>query len=315
LIGLAFVAAVASQTLVAQAQDFPNRTITIVVGLAPGGITDVTARLYGEALSKNIGQKVVIENRPGAGGAIGAAAVQNAKPDGYTVLIFSGSQHAAVPALQRAPYEPVKGFAAVSLLFNLVTLLVVPTDSPANSVAELLALGKKKPNGLLFGSPGVGTPSHLLAVKIANATKTPMEYVHYKGGAPMMADLITGRVDFGLASYTAAGSNIEGKKLKAIAIDADKRWAAMPNVPTLEEAGIKEKVASWFAVAAPAGTPPDIVKKLNAEFIKASRDPNLIKRLTDNGTPIVTTTPEQMAKLLSEEVEQTAALVKSLGLK
>jgi tripartite-type tricarboxylate transporter receptor subunit TctC len=131
----------------------------------------------------------------------------------------------------------------------------------------------------------------------------------------MMGDLITGRVDFALASYTAAGSNIEGKKLKAIAIDADKRWAAMPNVPTLVEAGIREKVAAWFAVAAPAGTPPDIVKKLNAAFIKASQDPNLIKRLADNGTPIITSTPEQMAKLLREEVEQTAVVVKSLGLK
>jgi len=229
--------------------------------------------------------------------------------------VFSGAQHAAVPAVQGAPYDPVEGFQPITLLFNIVTLVTVPIDSPANTVAELLAMAKTKKGGLSFGSPGVGTPSHLLAAKIAAATKTPMEYVQYRGGAPMMADLITGRVDFALASYTAAGTYIAGKKLKALAIDADARWPAMANVPTLAEAGIKEKVASWFAIAAPAGTPPDIVAKLNAEFIKAANDPALRQRLANNGTPIVTSTPDEMAKLLQDEVTATAALVKSLGLK
>jgi tripartite-type tricarboxylate transporter receptor subunit TctC len=312
--GLALVLAWPCLTA-ARAQDFPNKPITIMVGLSAGGITDVSARLYAEVVSKSIGQKIIVENRPGGGGAVAAAAVQNATPDGYTLLVFSGSQHAAVPAVQSAPYHPVKGFQPVTLLFNLAALLVVPTTSPANTVAELLDHGKKKTGGLLFGSPGVGTPSHLLAAKISAATKTPMQYVHYRGGAPMMADLVTGRVDFALASYTVSKGFYDAKKLKALAVDADARLKVLPDIPTLTEAGLGQvKVASWFAIAAPAGTPASVIKKLNDEFVKASRDPDLQRRLTENGTLINTSTPEQMAKLLAEEVESTNELVKSLGL-
>lgn len=300
----------------AQAQDFPSRPITIMVGLAPGGITDVTARLYAEAVSGSIGQRIIIENRQGAGGAVAAAAVQNAAPDGYTLLVFSGSQHAAVPAVQSAPYDPVKGFQSITLLFDLAALLAVPVTSPANTVAELLDHGKKKPGGLLFGSPGVGTPSHLLAAKIGDATKTPMQYVHYRGGAPMMADLVTERVDFALASYTVGKGFFVEKKLRALAVDAAARLSVMPEVPTLTEAGLGQaKVASWFALAAPAGTPAPIVQKLREEFIKASRDPELKRRLTENGTLIHTSSSDEMAKLLADEVESTNQLVKSLGLR
>jgi tripartite-type tricarboxylate transporter receptor subunit TctC len=310
-------AAVALPAPAAQAQDFPNRPITIVVGLAPGGITDVTARVYAEALSRGVGQRVVVENRQGAGGAVGAAAVQNAKPDGYTVLVFSGAQHVAVPAMAAtAPYEPIKGFAPISLLFHLATIVSVPTNLPAKTLAELFELGKKKPGGLTFGSPGVGTPSHLLAARLGRATKTPMQFAHYRGGGPMMADLITGRVDFALASFTVARSNFAAGKLRGLAVDAKSRFTALPDVPTLTELGYgNEKVASWFAVAAPAGTPPAIVQKLNAEFIKASKDPDLVKRLTENGTPIETTSPEQMTKLLADEQARTIELVQVLGLK
>jgi tripartite-type tricarboxylate transporter receptor subunit TctC len=314
-LGLAATLAVAGLAA-ARAQDFPSRPITIMVGLAPGGITDVTARLYAEAVSGSIGQRIIIENRQGAGGAVAAAAVQNAAPDGYTLLVFSGSQHAAVPAVQSAPYDPVKGFQSITLLFDLAALLAVPVTSPATTVAGLLDYGKKKPGGLLFGSPGVGTPSHLLAAKIGDATKTPMQYVHYRGGAPMMADLVTERVDFALASYTVGKGFFIEKKLKALAVDAAARLSVMPDVPTLTEAGLGQaKVASWFALAAPAGTPAPIVQKLREEFIKASRDPELKRRLTENGTLIHTSTSEEMAKLLADEVESTNQLVKSLGLR
>jgi tripartite-type tricarboxylate transporter receptor subunit TctC len=283
--------------------------------LAPGGITDVTARVFADVVSRNIGQRVLVENRQGAGGALAAAAVQKAAPDGYTVLIFSGSQHATVPALQAAPYDPLK-FQPISLLFDIATLLVVPAASPAKTVAGLLEYGKKKPDGLLFGSPGVGTPSHLQAVLISRATKTPMQYVHYRGGGAMAPDLVAGRVDFALSSYTASGSQLGAGKLRALAIDADKRWSKMPDVPTLAEAGLGEaKVAAWFALAAPIGTPANVVQKLHAEFVKASRDPKLVERLTDNATPIHTTSPEEMRRLLAAEVDTTNKLVRELGLK
>ena len=187
-----------------QAQDFPNRQITILVGVAPGGVTDVTTRTYADVVSRSIGQRIVIENCPVAGGAVAAAAVQNAAPDGYTLLTVVGSQFASIPAMGPAAYDPVKGFAAITLLFRVPTLIVVPTNSPAKTMAELLALAKAKPGGLSMGTPGAGIRGLLLAAKIGLATATPMQFVHYRGGAPVMADLITGRVDFSFASYNSA---------------------------------------------------------------------------------------------------------------
>ena len=299
----------------ARADEYPNRPITIIIGLAAGGITDVTTRIYAESVSRNIGQRIVIDNRPAGGGAVAAVAVQNALPDGYTLLAFSGSQHSAVPALQAAPYDPLK-FQPITLLFNLATVLVVPADSPVKTAAELFDYGKKKPGGLYFGSPGSGTPSHMLAAKIAAATKTPMQHVHYRGGSPVMADLITGRVDFSLLSYTLTRSYLAEGKLRALAVDLDQRWSTLPNVPTFDEVGLgNERVANWFAVAAPLGTPADIVQKLHQEFVKASRDPDLQRRLSDNGTPITTTTSAEMGRLLAEEVANTEQLVKRLGLR
>jgi tripartite-type tricarboxylate transporter receptor subunit TctC len=299
----------------ARADEYPNRPIQIIVGIAAGGITDVTTRIYAEFVSRSIGQRMVIDNRPAGSGAVAAAAVQNAAPDGYTLLAFSASQHAAVPAFQAVPYDPLR-FQPITLLFNLATVLVVPADSPAKTVAELFDYGRKKAGGLYFGSPGSGTPSHMLAAKIAAATGTPMEHVHYRGGSPVMADLITGRVDFSLLSYTLTRSYLAEGKLRALAVDLDQRWSALPDVPTFDEVGLgNERVASWFAIAAPVGTPPDIVRRLHDAFVTASHDPELQRRLSDNGTPIVTTTPEEMGRLLATEVADTDALVKRLGLR
>jgi tripartite-type tricarboxylate transporter receptor subunit TctC len=300
----------------AQAQEFPNRPITVMVGLAAGGITDVTARLYAEAVSKSIGQRVTVENRTGAGGGVAAAAVQNAPPDGYTLLVFSGSQHATVPAVGNATYEPVKGFAPVTFLFNSVTVLAVPADSPAKTLKELHEYGRKKQGGLTFGTPGLGSPSHLLGAKIMLADKVPSESVHYRGGAPMMADLITGRVDFGWPTLSTSRAYLADNRLRALAIDSETRSPLAPDAPTLDEIGYgKERVASWFALAAPAGTPPAIVAALRAMFIKASQDPDLKRRLEENGTPIVTSTSEHMGKAMEQEWETMQQLTRTLNLR
>jgi tripartite-type tricarboxylate transporter receptor subunit TctC len=300
----------------AHADDFPSRPITMIITFAAGGITDVVARIYADVASRNIGQRIIVDNRPTGGGAVAALAVQNAPPDGYTLLVFAGAQHAALPAMQPVAYQPVSGFQPVTILFNLVNFLAVPKDSPANSAAELVELGRRKPGGLSFGSAGVGSPAHLNAVRMARATNMPIEYVQYRGSAPMMADLVSGRLDFSLVSYTGAGPFVADGKLKLLAVDWRTRWPDLPDVPTLEEAGIRhEKVGSWFAVAAPAGTPSSVVEKLNAEFVKASQDPELIKRLTANGAAVTTSTPKEMSTLLAEEVEQTGDLVRSLGLR
>ena len=300
----------------ARADDFPAKPITILVGLAAGGITDVTARLYAEAVARNLGQRVGIENRPGAGGAVAAAAVQSAAPDGYTLLVFSGSQHATVAAMGSAPYDPVKGFSFITLMFNAVVVFAVPPDSPAKTLNDLFELGRKQPGGLSMGSPGLGSPSHLLGARVMLAAGVPIQSVHYRGGAPMMADVLTGRVDFAVPSLSTSRAFLAEKKIRAVAIDTATRWSGLPDVPTLAEVGYgKEKVASWFGVAGPAGMPGELVAKLRAEFIKASADPELQRRLAENGTPIATSTPEEMRALMAEETEAMAELVKTLGIR
>jgi tripartite-type tricarboxylate transporter receptor subunit TctC len=299
----------------ARAQDFPNRSITIVVGLAAGGVTDVTTRQYAEAVAKRIGQSIIIENRPVAGGAVAAATVQNALPDGYTLLSVVGSQFSSVPAMGSSAYDPINGFAPITLLFHLPTLVVVPFNSPAHSMAELLELGKKKPGGILLGSPGAGSPGHLLAALISMGTGTPMQYVHYRGGAALMADLVTGRVDFSLASYNSARSHMQASTLRALAVDADKRLPALPDVPTLTETGLGQyKVGDWCGLLAPAATPRSVIAKLNAEFVSAAQTPELIKELTDNGNLIASSTPEEMSTIVREEVKKLGELIVTLGL-
>ena len=300
----------------ARGDDFPSKPITIMVGLSPGGITDVTARLYAEAVSRSIGQRITIENRPAAAGALAAAAVQNAPPDGTMLLVFSGSQHATVAAMGSAPYDPVKGFSFITLLFNSVVAFVVPPDSPAATLEALFELGRKRAGGLSMGTPGLGSPSHLLGARVALAAKAPLQSIHYRGGAPMMADVLTGRVDFGVATLSTSRTFLMDNMLRALALDGETRWSGLPDVPILAEIGYgNEKVANWFGVAAPAGTPPAIVQKLREEFVKASRDPELQKRLAENGTLIATSTSEQMRALMVEEVAAMDGLVKTLGLR
>jgi tripartite-type tricarboxylate transporter receptor subunit TctC len=293
-----------------------NKPITIMVGLAPGGITDVTARLYAEIVGRNLGQRITIENRPAAAGALAAAAVQNAPPDGSMLLVFSGSQHATVAAMGSAPYDPVKGFAFITVLFNSVVAFVAPPDSPAATLDELFEIGRKKAGGLSMGTPGLGSPSHLLGARVALAAKAPLQSIHYRGGAPMMGDVLTGRLDFAVATLSTSRAFLVDKKLRALALDADTRWAGLPDVPVLAELGYgKEKVANWFGVAAPAGTPPAIVTKLREEFVKASRDPELEKRLAENGTLIATSTSEEMRAMMVAEVATMETLVKTLNLR
>lgn len=301
----------------AHAQDYPNRPITILVGLAAGGVSDVMARLYAETVSKKIGQNIIVENRPAASGAVAAAALQNAQPDGYTLLLFSGSQHATVPAITASgTYDPVKGAQPIAVLFNFAAIVAVPADSPVNSITELVAFAKAKAGGLNFGSPGVGTPSHLAGAKLVASTKIPAQFVHYKGGSPMMTDLLGGRLDVAWPSAPLAKSFLLDKKLKAIAVDSQQRWAIIPEVLTLQEAGLGEaSVANWFGIAAAPGTSPKIIQKLNTAFAEAGRDPELKRKVEDLGLTVATSTPEELGRLMAKEASDIRDLVQTLGLK
>jgi tripartite-type tricarboxylate transporter receptor subunit TctC len=315
--GVMALAAFVSTALVAQAQDFPTRPITMLVGLAPGGVTDIGARMYADTVSRIIGQRIVVENRPAASGATAAAALQNAAPDGYMLLIFSGSQHATIPAMEAsAPYDPVKGAQPITLLFNIATVVTVPTDSPINSFADLLELGKRKADGLTFGSPGVGTPAHLLSAKLMAAAKLSVQFVHYRGGAPMVTDLLGGRLDVATLSTPLGKPYFADKRLKPVAIDAPGRWSLIPDVPTLEELGLRNAgVAGWFGVAAAPGTPPAVVAKLHDAFAASARDPDLKRRIEDTGLTVITSTPDEMGRSMAREAADIAQLVNALGLR
>lgn len=300
----------------AQSVGFPNRPITLLVGLAPGGVSDVMARLYAAAVSKELGQPIVVENQPAASGAVAAVTLQRAAPDGYTLFVFSGAQYATIPAIEpSAAYDPVKGAAPIALLFNVATILAVPADSPVNTFGDLLALAKKKPGGLNFGSPGLGTPSHLMSAKLVAMTDTPAQFLHYRGGAPLMTDLLAGRLDVADISTPLAKPYLLDKKIKAVAIDGPSRWPLIPNVPTLTELGVgNASVAGWFGIAAAPGTPPAIIQRLHGAFAAAGRDPTVVARIEENGLTVATSSPEEMGRLMASEATEIAQLVRKLGL-
>jgi len=314
LVAFLFLVA-ASFPVEAEDQTYPNRPITILVGSAPGGIADGATRIYAEVVSRSLGQPVVVEMRPGGGGVAAAAAVARAKPDGYTLLMYPGSQMATVPAMQSVPYDPLTAFSSITYLFDAVSILTVPASSPVKSAVELLAYARKKKGGLMFGSQSFGVPPHLLAERIASETNTPMVFVQYRGGAPMMVDLLEGSLDFALPSYSAAIGYFSSNQLRALAVDSDRRLPVLPDVPTLKEAGIQQEIARWFGIAAPAGTPPEIIARLNAEFVKASKEPEVDSRLEQNGIVVRVGTPEEMDKSLRDETIAMKKLVNALHLK
>jgi tripartite-type tricarboxylate transporter receptor subunit TctC len=299
------------------AQDYPQRPITFVVGFGAGGGTDINARIFAEAISRNIGQRIVVDNRTGAGGAIAAITVQQAEPDGYTLLVISGLQHAYLPATQSAArYEPIKGFAPITTFFEMISVLAVPTGNPATNVKEFIEYARNKPGGVTVGSPGVGSPPHLFGALIAENTGVPVQAVQYRGSTPIMADLAGSRIDFAFPTYGLAQSFVAEKKARALAVAADARWSELPDLPTLVEAKlVKEMPAMWFGVVAPAGTPAPIVKRINDEFAKAAKDPEVIKKINATGMAVRISTPQQMRDLMVAESARINALVERLKLK
>jgi tripartite-type tricarboxylate transporter receptor subunit TctC len=294
---------------------FSPRPITIVLGVSKGGITDVIVRRYAELVSDELGQLIVIDNRPTDSGAEAAAMVQRAAPDSATLLAFSGAQHTALPAMREVGYDAAGGFAPVTTLFTLVNFLAVPERSPASSVSDLLTFGRGKPSGLVFGSSGIGSTSHLTAMRLAASTSTPIRSVHHAGAAAMIDALVSGQLDFAFVSYAVAKPHVLAGRLKLLAVDAAERWPDLPEIPTLREAGVEqEKVASWFALAAPAGTPEAAIERLRSAFANAAENPVLVQAARESGAIISMSSPEELRAMLAREVEATGSLVRTLDL-
>lgn len=285
---------------------FPEKPVTIIVPFPPGGSTDMVARAIAPHLQAKLGQPFVVDNRAGATGAIGATAVKNAAPDGYTFLVASIGVYAVNPFIQKKlSYDPVKDLDPITVAVRAPNVLVTRPDFPASSVAEFVALLKKQPEKITFATSGAGSSDHLTAALFWQKTGTSGIHVPYKGGAPAITDLLAGHADVSFQNINAVIGHIKAGKLKALAITSDKRSPQLPQVPTLTEAGVQGvDVYSWQAVAGPKGLPADVKKKLNESIVAALNDPETRKRMEDLGFEIVANTPEQMAAFQAKELER-----------
>ena len=300
-----------SSTL-ALAQAWPARSISLIVPFPAGGTTDVLARALADRLSQSLGQPVVVESRPGAGATVGADFVAKAKPDGYTLLMGAVHHTIATSVYKKLPYDFQKDLAPVTTVAMVPNVLVVNAAlTPARNVAELVAFGKSAPTKLAYGSNGNGTAQHLIGTQFQASTGVDLLHVPYKGSGPLTTDLLGGQVAMSFDTITPVLQHIQAGKLRALAVTTAKRSSVLPDVPTLEEAGLKGfDIGTWFGVLAPAATPKDVVARLNSEMVKIIRSPDFAQRMQAIGAEPLGGTPDQMAKQIADETTKFAKLVK-----
>ena len=295
----------------AMAQAWPAKNISIIVPFATGGTTDAIARTLGQELSKSLGKPVIVENKPGAGATIGADYVAKSKPDGYTILLGAVHHTIASSVYKKLPYDLQRDFAPVTTVALVPNVLVVNANVPAKNVGELIALAKKTPGKLTFGSNGNGTGQHLIGAQFGIASGADILHVPYKGSGPLTIDLLGGQIDMSFDTVTPVLSHIRAGKLRALAVTTIKRSAALPDVPTLDESGLKGfDQGTWFGVLAPVATPRDIVVRLNTEIVKIVNSPDFRKRMDEIGAVPIGNTQAQMASQIKTDTERFAKLVK-----
>ena len=300
----------------ALAQNYPSKPIRIIVPFPVGGIADIYSRLVGNRLTELWGQPVLIENRTGAGGNIGADLVAKAAPDGYTIGIGSIGTHAVNVALfSKMPYDPVKDFAPIALLVDADGLLVVHSSVAANSVAELIALARARPGGLTYASAGAGTASHLAGELFKSIAKVDLLHVPYKGNVPAITDLLAGQTSLIFATMPTVLPHARAGKLRALATMGEARAAATPELPAIRESLPGFVVNNWVGFFAPAGTPADIVQRLNAETRSFMSTKEMTARMTAEGARFIPMTPEQFGNFVKAEIAKWAPVVKASGAK
>ncbi|MGV3652596.1 MAG: tripartite tricarboxylate transporter substrate binding protein [Noviherbaspirillum sp.] len=293
------------------AESWPSKPVTLVVPFATGGTTDALARAVGHELAKSLGQSVIVENKGGAGATLGADYVAKSRPDGYTLLIGAVHHTIATSVYKKLAYDFQKDFAPVTTLALVPNILVVNPKVPARNVAELLALAKASPGKLAFGSNGTGTGQHLIGAQFERMAGVQMLHVPYKGSGPLTIDLLGGQVDMSFDTITPVLSHIKGEKLRPLAVTTLKRSPALPDVPTLDEAGLKGfDMGTWFGVLAPAATPQEIVTRLNTEIVKIVKSPDFRKKLEEMGAEPIGDTSAEMAARIKEDTERFAQLIK-----
>ena len=294
---------------------YPTKPITMIIPFPPGGSTDIVGRIVAEGLSQELGQPIVIDNRDGAGGTLGTGVAAKAGRDGYTLAMATSSTHSVGPAvLARVEYDPIKDFRPVGLFAETPYVLAVSPKVEAKTVKELIDLAKSKPGALNYGSAGVGSTTHLAGAMFVSAAGVKMEHVPYRGNAPATTALMSGEIDVLMGSMPAVLSQIKGGTIRALAVGSVRRSPELPDVPTLQEAGLKDFEATlWLGLVAPAGVPDDVVKRLSDAVAKVVQKPEVAERLRRNGAEPVTATPQEMAKLIEEDLGKYRKIVEETG--
>ncbi|HJV73092.1 MAG TPA: tripartite tricarboxylate transporter substrate binding protein BugE [Noviherbaspirillum sp.] len=308
--GLAFAAS-------AQAQTYPNKPIRLIVPFAPGGTTDIVARIVGDKLGKELGQPVVIENRGGGGGSIGAAAVAKAEPDGYTIGVSTISTHAVNAACNpKLGYDPVADFAPITNMARTPNVLTVNPKFPAQDFKQFLDYVKKNPGKLNYATSGTCSIQHMVGEQFKASTGTFILHIPYRGAGPALNDLLGGQVDMMFDNLPSSMSHIQANKLRPLAIAWNKRLDALPNVPTFAEIGLKQvNDPAWYGLVAPAKTPDEIIKKLNAATLKVLQLPEVKERLKTSGAEPAGNSPAEHAAEIKTELEKMRNLIKKQGIK
>ena len=299
----------------ALAQAYPTKPVTIIVPFAAGGTTDILARIIGQALTAELGQSVVVDNRAGAGGNIGGQAAAKATPDGHTLFMGTVGTHAINASLyKKMPFDPVKDFAPLTRVANVPNLLVANPAQPYKSVKDLIAYAKANPGKVNFGSSGNGSSIHLSGELFKSLAKVDMQHVPYKGSAPAVTDLLGNQIGIMFDNMPSAIQHVRSGKLVPLAVTTAKRSAELPNVPTIAEAGVPGyEATSWFGMFAPAGTPAPVLAKLNAAIVKVLAQPDVKKKINEQGAEVYSETPEQFAAFIQAESVKWGKVVKESG--
>lgn len=314
---LCFVCAMFLVTVQAAEPPFPSKPIRVVVPYQAGGGTDIMARLLAEPLSKDLGQPVVVENKPGAGGAMGAAQVARAPADGYTILLTAGGFVIAPSVLQSPGYDPAKDFVGLSQIAIVPLIVVTRPDSPLKSFADLIAAAKREAGSVKYASFGDATPSHLIGEAINMMAGVQMTHVPYKGSAAAIPDLLAGRVDVAILDAVSMAPWVQDGRLRGLAVNGTKRIPALPDIPTLVDVGIKFDAVGWHGAFLPAGVSPNVVNRLNAAFVKAVSQPDVRSRIVKGGSIPVEPplSAEQWTTQYRREILQWADVVRAAGIR
>ena len=301
----------------AQAADYPDKPIRMIVPYPPGGTSDLLARAIAPRLGERLQQTVIIENRAGAGGVIGAQAVARSAPDGYTLVFASIASHGILPVLQKpAPYDAIKDFSPITLVANTPNVLIANIQQPIKSVAELLAAAKAKPGSINFGSTSLGGSPHMGGELLKTMAGIDIVHVPYKGGGPMLIDLMGGQVQVAFDNLPSSINHIRAGKIRALAVTTAKRWPAAPDIPTMAEAGVPGyESGAWFGLLAPANTPKPIVEMLQKHVAAILKLPEVEKMFLEQGAEPVGNSPEQFAKVIASELQKWAKVAAATGVK